>query len=46
MVECIPRRERVVVGADVNKHAGDEEVILYVSKNLEGQMMVDFAKRL
>ncbi|KAK3526858.1 hypothetical protein QTP86_000716 [Hemibagrus guttatus] len=54
MMESIPTGERVVIGADFNGHVGerntgDEEVMgkFGVKKrNLEGQMVVDFAKRM
>ena len=54
VVEGIPAGERVVIGADFNGHVGegnqgDEEVIgKYGAKerNTEGQMVVDFAKRM
>ncbi|KAK3506979.1 hypothetical protein QTP70_033856 [Hemibagrus guttatus] len=53
VMESIPTGERVVIGADFNGHVGegnrgDEEVMgkFGVKKrNLEGQMVVDFAKR-
>ncbi|KAK3523014.1 hypothetical protein QTP86_011091 [Hemibagrus guttatus] len=48
VMESIPTGERVVIGADFNGHVGegntgDEEV---KERNLEGQMVVDFAKRM
>uniref|UniRef100_A0A0F8C8D5 Craniofacial development protein 2 n=1 Tax=Larimichthys crocea TaxID=215358 RepID=A0A0F8C8D5_LARCR len=55
MQRCIPRSERVVVGADFNGHVGagnrddDEEVMGRFGiqeRNAEGQMVVDFAKRI
>ena len=54
VVESIPREERVVIGADFNGHVGegnkgDEEVMGKFGvkdRNLEGQMVVDFAKRM
>ncbi|MCJ8747404.1 hypothetical protein PDJAM_G00153150 [Pangasius djambal] len=54
VVESIPTGERVVIGADFNGHVdegntGDEEVMGKFGvkeKNLEGQMVVDFAKRM
>uniref|UniRef100_A0A7N6AN85 Endonuclease/exonuclease/phosphatase domain-containing protein n=1 Tax=Anabas testudineus TaxID=64144 RepID=A0A7N6AN85_ANATE len=54
VIESIPRGERVVVGADFNGHVGegnrgDEEVMGRFGvkeRNLEGQMVVDFAKRM
>ncbi|KAK3553367.1 hypothetical protein QTP70_003532 [Hemibagrus guttatus] len=54
VMESIPTGERVVIGADFNGHLGegnrgDEEVMgkFGVKKrNLEGQMVVDFAKRM
>ncbi|KAK3542985.1 hypothetical protein QTP70_008520 [Hemibagrus guttatus] len=54
VMESIPTGERVVIGADFNGHvgegnAGDEEVIGKFGvkeRNLEGQMVVDFAKRM
>ncbi|KAK3507176.1 hypothetical protein QTP70_009520 [Hemibagrus guttatus] len=52
--ESIPRGERVVIGADFNGHVGegntgDEEVMGKFGvkeRSLEGQMVVDFAKRM
>ncbi|KAK3529213.1 hypothetical protein QTP70_021446 [Hemibagrus guttatus] len=38
VMESIPMGERVVIGADFNGHVGEG--------NLEGQMVVDFAKRM
>ncbi|KAK3551343.1 hypothetical protein QTP70_015024, partial [Hemibagrus guttatus] len=54
VMESIPTGERVVIGADFNGHVsegnrGDEEVIGKFGvkeRNLEGQMVVDFAKRM
>ncbi|KAK3542063.1 hypothetical protein QTP86_011366 [Hemibagrus guttatus] len=54
VMESIPTGERVVMGADFNEHVGegntgDEEVMgkFGVKKrNLEGQTVVDFAKRM
>ncbi|MCJ8742384.1 hypothetical protein PDJAM_G00081420 [Pangasius djambal] len=54
VIESIPRGERVVTGADFNGHVGegctgDEEVMGRFGvkeRNLEGQMVVDFAKRM
>ena len=54
VVENIPREERVMIGADFDGHVGegnrgDEEVMGRFGvqeKNLEGQMVVDFAKRM
>ncbi|KAK3569844.1 hypothetical protein QTP86_006055 [Hemibagrus guttatus] len=54
MIESIPTGERVVIGADFNGHVGegntgDEEVMGKFGvkeRNLEGQMIVDFAKRM
>ncbi|KAK3517804.1 hypothetical protein QTP70_018967 [Hemibagrus guttatus] len=54
VMESIPTGERVVIGADFNEHvgegnAGDEEVMGKFGvkeRNLEGQMVVDFAKRM
>ncbi|KAK3535463.1 hypothetical protein QTP70_016885, partial [Hemibagrus guttatus] len=54
VVESIPTGERVVIGADFNGHVGegntgDEEVMGKFGvkeRNLEGQMVVDFAKRM
>ncbi|MCJ8744984.1 hypothetical protein PDJAM_G00124950 [Pangasius djambal] len=54
VIESIPTGERVVIGADFNGHVGegntgDEEVMGKFEgkeKNLEGQMVVDFAKRM
>ncbi|KAK3574104.1 hypothetical protein QTP86_003409 [Hemibagrus guttatus] len=54
VMESIPTGERVVIGADFNGHVGegntgDEEVMGRFGvkeRNLEGQMVVDFAKRM
>ncbi|KAK3529353.1 hypothetical protein QTP70_029338, partial [Hemibagrus guttatus] len=54
VMESIPTGERVVIGADFNGHVGegntgDEEVMGKFGvkeRNLEGQMAVDFAKRM
>ncbi|KAK3563571.1 hypothetical protein QTP86_030979 [Hemibagrus guttatus] len=54
VMESIPTGERVVIGADLNGHVGegnrgDEEVMGKFGvkeRNLEGQMVVDFAKRM
>ncbi|MCJ8728839.1 hypothetical protein PDJAM_G00009160 [Pangasius djambal] len=54
VIESIPMGERVVIGADFNGHVGegntgDEEVmgkVVVKERNLEGQMVVDFAKRM
>ncbi|KAK3556174.1 hypothetical protein QTP70_005567 [Hemibagrus guttatus] len=54
VMESIPTGERVVIGADFNGHVGegntgDEEVMGKFGvkeRNIEGQMVVDFAKRL
>ncbi|KAJ8375265.1 hypothetical protein SKAU_G00058450 [Synaphobranchus kaupii] len=54
VVESVPARERVVIGADFNGHVGegnkgDEEVMGRYgvkNRNVEGQMVVDFAKRM
>ncbi|KAK3516529.1 hypothetical protein QTP70_021744, partial [Hemibagrus guttatus] len=54
LMESIPTGERVVIGADLNGHVGegntgDEEVMGKFGvkeRNLEGQMVVDFAKRM
>ncbi|KAK3507840.1 hypothetical protein QTP70_001340 [Hemibagrus guttatus] len=54
VMESIPTGERVVIGADFNGHVGegnrgDEEVMgkfAVKERNLEGQMVVDFAKRM
>ncbi|KAK3521727.1 hypothetical protein QTP70_015844 [Hemibagrus guttatus] len=54
LMESIPTGERVVIGADFNGHVGegntgDEEVMGKFGvkeRNLEGQMVVDFAKRI
>ncbi|MCJ8739195.1 hypothetical protein PDJAM_G00044620 [Pangasius djambal] len=53
-IESIPTGERVVIGADFSGHVGegntgDEEVMGKFGvkeRNLEGQMVVDFAKRM
>ncbi|KAK3558744.1 hypothetical protein QTP86_028028 [Hemibagrus guttatus] len=54
VMESIPTGERVVIGADFNGHVGegntgDEEVMGRFGvkeRNLEGQMVVDFAKKM
>ncbi|KAK3556575.1 hypothetical protein QTP70_010770 [Hemibagrus guttatus] len=54
VMESIPTGERVVIGADFNGHVGerntgDEEVMGKFGvkeRNLEGQMVVNFAKRM
>ncbi|KAK3554858.1 hypothetical protein QTP86_000893 [Hemibagrus guttatus] len=49
VMESIPTGERVVIGADFNGHVGNEEVMGKFGvkeRNLEGQMVVDFAKRM
>ncbi|KAK3516057.1 hypothetical protein QTP70_004012 [Hemibagrus guttatus] len=54
LMESIPTGERVVIGADFNGHVGegntgDEEVMGKFGvkeRDLEGQMVVDFAKRM
>ncbi|KAK3566841.1 hypothetical protein QTP86_004554 [Hemibagrus guttatus] len=54
VMESIPTSERMVIGADFNGHVGegnrgDEEVMGKFGvkeRNLEGQMVVDFAKRM
>ncbi|MCJ8736396.1 hypothetical protein PDJAM_G00258050 [Pangasius djambal] len=54
VIESIPTGERVVIGADFNGHVGegntgDKEVMGKFGvkeRNLEGQMVVDFAKRM
>ena len=54
LTESIPRDERVVIGADFNGHVGegnrgDEEVMGAYGvgeRNAEGQMVIDFAKRM
>ncbi|KAK3570815.1 hypothetical protein QTP86_027625, partial [Hemibagrus guttatus] len=54
VMESIPTDERLVIGADFNGHVaegntGDEEVMGKFGvkeRNLEGQMVVDFAKRM
>ncbi|KAK3571803.1 hypothetical protein QTP86_020595 [Hemibagrus guttatus] len=54
VMESIPTGERVVIGADFNGHVGegnrgDEEVMgkfVVKERNLEGQMVVDFANRM
>ncbi|KAK3550621.1 hypothetical protein QTP70_001816 [Hemibagrus guttatus] len=54
VMESIPTGERVVIGADFNGHVGegnrgDEEVMGKFGvkeRSLEGQMVVDFAKRM
>ena len=53
-MEKIPKNEKIVVGADLNRHVGegnngDKECIgrhELGKRNNEGQAMVDFAKRM
>ncbi|KAI5096408.1 hypothetical protein C0J45_13302 [Silurus meridionalis] len=53
VVDGVPRKERLVIGADFNRHVGegnigDEEVMGRYGlkeRNVEGQMVVDFDKR-
>ena len=53
-MQRIPRNETVVIGADFSGHVGggnkgDEEVISRFTiqdRNIEGQIVVDFAKRM
>ncbi|KAK3513646.1 hypothetical protein QTP70_028816, partial [Hemibagrus guttatus] len=54
MIESIPTGERVAIGADFNVHVGEgntgDEVVMrkfgVKERNLEGQAVVDFAKRM
>ncbi|KAK3548743.1 hypothetical protein QTP70_018475 [Hemibagrus guttatus] len=54
VIESIPTGERVVIGADFNGHVGEgnrgDEVVMgkfgVKERNLEGRMVVDFAKRM
>ncbi|KAI5625361.1 hypothetical protein C0J50_15068 [Silurus asotus] len=54
VVDGVPRNERLVIGTDFNGHVGegnrgDEEVMGtygFRERNVEGQMVVDFAKRM
>ena len=54
MVESVHKGERVLIGADLNGHVGegnrkDEEVMGshgFKERKLEGQMVVDFSKRM
>ncbi|KAF7688130.1 hypothetical protein HF521_014136 [Silurus meridionalis] len=54
VVDSVPRNEQLVIGADFNGHVGegnrgDEEVMGrygFKERNVEGQMVVDFAKRM
>ncbi|KAI5630562.1 hypothetical protein C0J50_7584 [Silurus asotus] len=54
VVDGVPRKERLVIGADFIGHVGegnrgDEEVMGrygFKERNVEGQMVVDFAKRM
>ncbi|KAK3565745.1 hypothetical protein QTP86_015006 [Hemibagrus guttatus] len=45
VMESIPTGERVVIGADFNGHVGEGKFGVK-ERNLEGQMVVDFAKRM
>ena len=54
VMHCIDKEERVVIGADLNGHVGDgnngDEHVMgkfgFKERNEEGQMIVDFAKRM
>ncbi|KAI5622211.1 hypothetical protein C0J50_18273 [Silurus asotus] len=54
VVDGVPRKERLVIGADFNGHVGegnreDEEVMGrygFKERNVKGQIVVDFAKRM
>ncbi|KAK2917518.1 hypothetical protein Q8A73_004265 [Channa argus] len=54
VMQIIPRGERVVIGADFNGHVGEgnraDETVMgrfgLQDRNAEGQMVVDFAKRM
>ncbi|KAI5606603.1 hypothetical protein C0J50_2102 [Silurus asotus] len=54
VVEGVPKKERLVIAADFNGHVGkgnrgDEEVMGrhgFKERNVEGQMVVDFAKKM
>ncbi|KAK2910488.1 hypothetical protein Q8A73_008203 [Channa argus] len=54
VMQSIPRGERVVIGADFNGHVGEgnrgDETVMgrfgVQDRNAEGQMVVDFAKRM
>ncbi|KAI5611134.1 hypothetical protein C0J50_4922, partial [Silurus asotus] len=54
VVEGVPRNERLVIGADFNGHVGEgnrgDEVMMgrygFKEKNVEGRIVVDFAKRM
>ena len=54
LIESISKEERIVLGADLNRHVGegnieDEEIMGRYgagTKNKEGSMVVDFGKRM
>ena len=54
LIECVSKQERIVLGADLNGHVGegnigDEEIMGRYgagTRNKEGSMVVDFAKRM
>ncbi|KAI5609143.1 hypothetical protein C0J50_6145, partial [Silurus asotus] len=50
VVEGEPRKERLVIGADFNGHVGEgnrgDGRYGFKERNVEGQMLVDFAKRM
>ena len=54
LIESIPIQERIVLGADLDGHVGkgnirDEEIMgryAVGTRNKEGSMVVDFAKRM
>ena len=54
LIESVPKQERIVLGADLNGHVAegnmeDEEIMGRYgagTKNKEGSMVVDFAKRM
>ena len=54
LIESVSKEERIVLGADLNGHVGegnirDEEIMGRYgagTKNKEGSMVVDFAKRM
>ena len=48
LIESVSNEERIVLGADLNGHVGEENIGRYAAgtRNEEGLMVVDFAKRM